>query len=198
MSWTEEDTQSLRQYRDIIDSDDIRIKQRIKQVLLNNRFLIHVINNPDLDEENPNSYFGKNILPYYLISPTQTNVQNFICFSTQHTEIERYNKRMKYMQIIFNILCHEKNIVDKDTYLQRHDLLAALILHDFNWTNILGPKVHCVESKESTVDKNYACRQLVFEQILDADTRKTIDGITNSVDKEVHTFDEFKAKISED
>lgn len=185
MPWTDKDTEALRTYRDIINSDDILIKEKIKKILLNNRFLIHVLNNSELDEDEPDSYYGVNILPFYMITPTQTNVQNFVTFSTQTTELERYNKRMKYMQIVFTVLCESKNIIDKDTYIARHDLLAAILIDTFNWTNYFGAKIHCVSNKELIVDNSYAAREIIFEQITDNNTAKTVNGVTRNTDKDV-------------
>lgn len=69
MTWTKEDRQNIKKYRNMIDSDDIKIKEKIKKILLNNRYLIHVLNNKHLDEDEPDSYFGENILPYYIVEP---------------------------------------------------------------------------------------------------------------------------------
>lgn len=165
MNWTDKDRAALQAFETLIDSDDIRCKKIIKDVLLNNRFIIHILNNKELEESDADAddYFGTNILPYYLISPTQTNTQNFICFETQFDEVARYNKVIKSGQIRFYILCHQKDLIDEETGIARHDLLAAIILDAFNWTNYFGNQVHCVSDVASVVDTNYACRTLIFE-----------------------------------
>lgn len=183
--YTKEDIERLRSYRHIIDSEDIKIKQKIKEKLLANKDILHVLNNPDCEE--PDDYFGFNILPYYIIHPTQIDVQNFICYTVDFKELERYNKKIKYQLITFVILCEQKNIIDKDTFLPRHDLLAALLMDEFDWTNYFGIQIHCVSDQESVVDNDYACRTLVFQQVIDNNITKTRDGVTRVVTHEVHT-----------
>ena len=188
MKLTEEQLRKLRDYKRNLDSDNTKNKEIIKKKLLNNDLLIYLLNNKDLQAADAESdeYFGINILPYYMIHPTQTNVQNFVCYTTNFDELDRYNKTVKYMQITFVILCEQKNIIAEDTYMARHDLIGALLLDEFNYTNYFGAKIHCVSDKESVVDTDYACRTLIFEQITDNNITKTRDNIPRTVNKEVH------------
>ena len=187
MMLTKEQLRELRDYKKNIDSDNIKNKEIVKKKLINNELIIHLLNNKELQSvgAEADEYYGVNILPYYMINPTQTNVQNFICYTTNFDELDRYNKSVKYMQITLVILCEQKNIIDEDTYASRHDLLAALIMDEFNYTNYFGAKIHCVSDKETVVDTNYACRTLVFEQITDNNITKTRDGVPRTVNKEV-------------
>lgn len=188
--WTDEDKQALLAFKTVADSDDIRLKECIKSSLLNNRYVCHVLNNKEIeDDENsdPSDYFNVNILPYYLISDTQTNVQNFICYETNFEEVARYNDVIKMGQIIFYILCEKKNLIDEETGIARHDLLAALILDQFNWTNIFGQQYHCVEDKAYTVDKRngYASRTLIFEGKVPNSIAKTKNGQTRVINSSI-------------
>jgi len=56
-----------------------------------------LLNNKELEEEeaDPSDYLGINILPYFMIHPTQHNIQNYICYETSVRELERYNSNMK-------------------------------------------------------------------------------------------------------
>ena len=187
MSWTHNDTKALQTWITRRDSDDIRIKEKIKNELINNKKIIHVLHNVELEKQGctPGDYYGTNILPYYTIDPTQTHVQNFICFETQWEEEPNYARvgyhyttrkklrQMKLQQIIFHVLCHVSDITEADTGIARHDLLAALIAEQFNWTNILGNKIHIVSNRPSTVDNKYVTRTLVFEQFTDNELAKT-------------------------
>ena len=186
--FTEADKEWLRSFRTKIDYDGIKIKEQIKQQLLDNKYIIHVLNNKELedDDASPDEYFGVNILPYYLISPTQTNVQNFICYTVGFRKEQNYNDAVKTMWITFVILCDQKNIIDKDTSLVRTDLLAALIQDQFNYTNYFGRKIHIVRDEESVVDTNYACRTLIFEQDTDNNLVKTRNGIPQLYNKHTH------------
>lgn len=188
MKWTKQDTLALQEYKRSVDSDNIKIKEKIKEILIQNRNIIHVLNNKELESKDsePDDYYGINILPYYLISPTQTSVENFICFETSFDELDRYNKLVKFQQVIFYILCEEKNIIDKDTGIARHDLLAELIMDEFNYTNYFGCKIHCVSDKPSVVDNDYACRTLIFQQTTDNNIVKTKNKTSKFINKEVH------------
>ncbi len=171
------------------DSDDIKIKEKIKQKLLENRKIIYALNNKELLEQDaePDEYYGINILPFYMIHPTQHNSQNFICFTTGYEEIERFNKSMKLMQITFVVLCEQSNVIDKKTGIARHDLLGALLLDQFNHTNIFGTVITCIEDVESIVDNDYACRTLVFQQTTDNNLVKTRSGATGYARMDVVT-----------
>ena len=202
MSWTHNDTKALQSWITRRDSDDIRIKEKIKDELVKNKKIIHVLHNKELEKQDasPGDYYGLNILPYYTIDPTQTHVQNFICFETQWEEEPNYARvgyhystrkklrQMKLQQIVFHILCHVSDITEEDTGIARHDLLAALITEQFNWTNILSNKIHLVSSRPSTVDNKYVTRTLIFEQFTDNELVKTNEeGIPRLANKDIVT-----------
>lgn len=189
MKWTKEDSEYLKSFRTKIDCDEIKIKEQVKQQLLNNKYIIHVLNNKELEESDasPEDYFGVNILPYYEISPTQTRVNNFICYTVGFREERRYSgDAVKILQLTFVILCEHKNIIDPETSLARTDLLGALIQDQFNWTNYFGRKVHIVRNEETVVDTNYACRTILFEQDTDNNLVKTRNNIPRLINKETH------------
>lgn len=206
MIWTNDDTKALQSWITRVDSDDIMIKEKIKDELVKNKQIIHVLHNKDLEAQDasPGDYYGVNILPFYTIEPTQTNVQNFICFETQWEEEPNYSRNVynytnrkklrqfKLQQIVFHILCHVADIVDEDTGIPRHDLLAALITRQFNWTNMFGKKIHVVSSRPSTVDNKYVARTLIFEQFTDNELVKSTDeGIPRLANKDIVTGSNF-------
>lgn len=186
MEWTDEDEQRLRAWRENIDNEDIRIKEKIKELLLNNKTLIHVLNNEELEKADaePDEYYYVNILPYYIIYPTQTNVQNYVCYETNFERVSRYNNVMKYNQIVFTILCEQKNIVEESTGLARHDLIASLILDQFNWSNYFGQQIVCVSDKTSVSDNSYACRTLIFQSETPLNIIRT-ENVTRVINNEV-------------
>lgn len=82
------------------------------------------------------------------------------------TEQPRGNSTQKYQQIIFYILADPKNIYDRETGIARHDLIAALIQDEFDWSNDFGFQVHLVSDRPYAVDSNkYVLRTLIFEQV---------------------------------
>lgn len=195
--WTKEDSKRLASLKYVTDYDCIRIKEIIKQKLLNNDDIIHVLNNKKLQEAEAENdeYFGINILPYYMIEPTQVDVQNFVCFTVGYENVERnftnssrtYNDLQRHLHITFVILCEQKGIKDVDTGIARHDLLGALIQNEFNFTNYFGRKIELIADNESLVDSKFACRTLVFSQITDNNMTKTQYGSPSRLaNKEVH------------
>lgn len=181
MATQQEIVEYLRSYRDNLDSDNIKLKQQIKKKLLNDQALIHVLHNKELEEADaePSDYYGVNILPFYILPDTQTEVQNFVCFETNN-EIKysmNYNNSVKKtQQIMFYILVNDKNALDEETSLARHDLLAAIIQTLFNYEIFLGGRFVLVSDKASVTDTHYLVRTLLFQQDTDNNLVKTING----------------------
>lgn len=190
MNWTDADSKALREYRNRIDDDNIRYKQIVKKKLINNPFIIHVLANKELEEADaePDEYIGENIRPAYMIPEVQTVSKNYICFTAGYKDIPQWNKSQKYMQLTFVILVEQKNLIDPETTLARHDLLAALIKDEFNWSLDFGERIHCVSDLESVTDNNYATRTLIFETMMDNNLVKTKNGVPTIVN---HRMDEF-------
>lgn len=174
MKLTEQELAELRRYRNEPDEDNVRYKQIIKKKLLSNNKIIYLIHNKELEDEGaePDEYLGENILPYYLINPTQTNVQNFICFETSFENVSRGNSVMKIQNIIFYILCHHADLIVKELSSPRHDVIAAEITNMFQGCNDFGTQLKLMSDKPTVTDNDYATRTLVFSQI-------TTNSITN-------------------
>ena len=195
MEWTTEDTAYFASLVHDVEDDDSRLKREIKEKLISNKYIIKALDNKELEkaEAEPDEYYGRSIFPYYIIHPTQVKSNNFICFETRVSELERYNNAMKIQQILFYILCEQKNqTVVTDTELDgaitelgiaRHDLIASLLIHEFNFFPFKGGKAHLVSNVPSTTDDNYAVRTLTFEFITDANLVKTINGNPQFVNK---------------
>lgn len=187
--WTKEDSLRLASYKYIVDNDNVRIKQRIKEKLLANDDIIHVLDNKELQdaEAENDEYFGVNIRDSYILPETQTSSQNYICFTVGYRDIGRYNDLVKELHITFVVLCEQKNLKDRDTGIARHDLLGALIQNEFNYTNFFGRKLQLIQDEESVVDNNYQCRTLTFAMTTDNNATKTNYGKpTRIANKEVH------------
>lgn len=178
MKLTNEQLQTLRNYKTKMDDDNIRIKEIIKRTLIEDPIIIYLLNNKELEESEADSseYIGVNILNNYLIHPTQHNVQNFICLGCENTERVRYNEALKIQRIIFYILCEEKTNIEKMTGIGRHDLIAARIKDAFNWSNKFGTQCVLVDERESVTDTDYATRTLVFEMETPKNIVKTRNG----------------------
>jgi len=180
MTWTDEDRQRLLIFKDRPDCDDIMIKEKIKEVLLGDKYILRVLDNPKLEQNldddgtGADEYYGVNILPYFMVEPSQSDAKNFICFETGF-EKRRYdtNHSKKNLNIIFYLIAEQKLIIDRDTGIPKHDLLAGLIINKFNWTNYFGKQIYLINDQASIIDVRYACRTLIFEQICDNELVKT-------------------------
>ena len=179
------DVPALLEFKEQVDSDDICVKEEIKKQLLNNRFLVHVLHNKELEDNDAeiDDFFNVNIKPYYMIPDTQSSVKNYVCYEVNYDELNRNNSCIKILQVVFHILCHQSDIIDSDTGIARHDLLAALIIDQFNYTNYFGSKIKLVSDKATTTDTNYACRTLTFEQITDNNLVKTVSSTPRFANK---------------
>ena len=163
--------------RDIekIDDDICAMKRLIRQKLTSDPDIIEVLNNQKLDPSCPDDYLNTNIFAYIRIPQVQDVAQNFICFSVDDMEPDRYNSVMKIQYIQFVVFCHGDDI--KTSYgIERHDLLGAIIRDIFGHSNMFGMTAKLVYNRESTTDTNYSCRTLKFELI------KT-NSLTNNVIK---------------
>lgn len=150
--------------RDIqnVGDDAIFIKRIIKQKLINDPDILEALNNPDIDEDSTDEYLRQNIFGFLRIPKTQDTVRNFICFTVDDIEADRYNEVIKKQYIQFTVISHLDDIQTKYG-MYRHDLLGYLIEDLFNWTNDFGLQFKLIYNKESTIDADYYCRSLRFE-----------------------------------
>lgn len=124
--------------------------------------LIHILETPGLNEDCPEEYIGKSILPAVLIPDIQYEVKNQICFQVDLIEDMQYNNIMKTANITFMVFCETRNINTKYG-IARHDLLGYLIKDLFNWSNIFGCQAKLIYDRESVVDSNFSCRTIKYE-----------------------------------
>ena len=185
MNWTQEDTEKLLTLKTNMDSDDIRIKEKIKEILLNNKFILHVIDDKELeanvedDGTGADEYFGTHILPYFLINPVQHAAETYIGYEVSYNNTDRYSRvssSYKELAITFQILSNYKVLINAETGIPKHDLLAALITDQFNFSNYFGESIYLISNQPSVVDNDFACRTLVFRQTTDNNLVKTING----------------------
>ena len=149
--------------RDIqnFDDDIITMKRLIKQKLIADTDILEALNNKDIDLDSPDEFLDTNIFGFIRIPTTQDTVRNFICFTVDDIEEERYNEVIKVQYIQFNCICHLDDM-KTDYGIDRHDLLGALVRQNFNWTNMFGLQFKLIYNNESTVDSDYYCRTLKF------------------------------------
>ena len=178
----------LRAYRTTPDDDVILYKQKIKNALLSNPYLLYALNDKELELElfdkhgNINwewnedtkqyeplgewdRYFGSDSLirPFLFIPDTQTTVKCYVCYQVWFRDTVRYQPGLKETLINFAIFVHGDDRMDKLTGIPRHDLIGSIIRERFAWSNIFGMQAHLAENYEQTVDNNYVARYLTFQ-----------------------------------
>ena len=145
-----------------VQDDIIEMKRLIKQKLIADPDILEALHNPDIDIESPDEFLDNNIYGFIRIPTTQDTVRNFVCFTVDDIEADRFNEVMKTQYIQFNCICHLDDM--KTQYgIDRHDLLGYLVRDTFNWTNDFGLQFKLIYNKESTIDSDYYCRTLKFE-----------------------------------
>ena len=147
-----------------VNDDIIEMKRLIKQKLIADPDILEALHNPDIDMDSPDEFLDNNIYGFIRIPTTQDTVRNFICFTVDDIEENRFNEVMKTQYIQFNAICHLDDM-KTDYGIDRHDLLGFLIRQTFNWTNMFGLQFKLIYNKESTIDSDYYCRTLKFEAI---------------------------------
>lgn len=159
---TPKPTMDYTKFLSLPDSDNIRIKNVVKQKLLSDSDILYLLNASEDDLE-PEDYFGKYVLPYYIIDNANAETHNYLCYETSFVEIPRYSEVYKVMQLIFYICINVKDVIHPQSGIPRHDLISALITRDINWSEAFGMKCKLIQDKASTTDLHYATRTLVFE-----------------------------------
>ena len=164
MKLSKEDKAYLNSFKHNTDNSNVRFKEIVKKVLLENKYLLHVIHNVQLEDSGAemDEYYNTSILPYFLIAATQHNVANFLCYDVGFHYTSRDNQLVRQIEVTFYILCHQDDIIEKETGIARHDLIAALILDEFDWSNHFGFQIHCVSDLPTVTDNNYMTRTLIF------------------------------------
>lgn len=164
--------------RDIqkVDNDICEAKRKIKEVLYSDPDIIEILHNPKLDPEVPDEYLNKNIFGYIRIPDTITDVMNYICFDISQKRISEANSIMKEQYYMFYVYSHEDDI-STPYGLERHDLLAYLIIDLFNYSNMFGTQLQLVSNIPGVMDSHYSSRCLTFKAV---DTNSINRGVTTN------------------
>lgn len=150
--------------RDIqkVNDDIVEMKRFIKQKLISDNDVLEALHNPSLDTDCPDDFLDCNIFDYLRVPQVQDTVKNFICFTVDDIEDDRYNEVMKVQYIQVYVICHLDDI--KTEYgISRHDLLGYLTKDIFHWTNDFGLQFKLISNQERSFDNDYCGRTLKFE-----------------------------------
>ncbi len=167
----------LQAYMSNPDDDTIRLKEKIKDMLLSCPQLLWALHSEEYEAELFNEdgtlnesgewdvYFGDTSLirPFLFIPETQDVVSNYICYQTSTDENVRYNSEMKYFIITFTIIVHEKDSIDKNTGIARHDLIGSIIRELMAWSSVTVAHAVPIYEAESITDNNYITKVLRYQ-----------------------------------
>lgn len=78
------------------------------------------------------------------------------------SETPKYNGIEKYCNVVFTVLCNNKDAIDKNTGIPRHDLIGGILCRHFNWSNIFGNQCKLVKDQGSVTDTNFITRTLIL------------------------------------
>lgn len=198
--------QKLQNYVTVPDDDTIRIKARIKDMFLHCPELLYALDvqeledelfdengNLNIDEEGEptgewDRYFGDNsyIKPYLYMPVTQTKLNSYVCYQVNFSESPRYNDALRYCVVTFTIFVNGGDIMDKNTGIPRHDLIASIIRENFAWTGLTSSSAVPIKDEEGITDTNYIVRTLQFQATLPNSVVKTEHGSTFYNNKRVY------------
>ena len=94
--------------RDIqnINDDISSMKRQIKQMLISDTDILEALHNPNIDIDSPDEFLDNNIYGFIRVPTTQDTVRNFICFTVDDIEENRFNEVMKTQYVQFTCICH--------------------------------------------------------------------------------------------
>ena len=111
---------------------------------------------------NGDTYRDVSIFNFLKIPEIQSTVKNYICFEVNDVEQPRYNKDLIIKNIIFRTVSHEDDY-KTDWGIARHDLLAAIVQSEFDWTNAFGLHIEKIADRGKVADNGYYYREFVYE-----------------------------------
>lgn len=162
---TSERLQAIQDMRNKIDRDDIiYIKQKILEIILDDKDILEILNNKELESVQalPEDYYNTNIFSYLKMPGTQSTVKNFICFDVNDIQPVYTNNIMMTKEVVFRCVSHENDV--KTFYgIDRHDLLGYLVKDNFQWSNKCGFHMKKIYDGGRIAENGYYYRELHFQ-----------------------------------
>jgi len=155
----------------MVISDVTKYKNKIMDKLCSIPDIVTLINNPDIDPNDPEGMKNVNLFSYIKIPNTTTTVKNYICFDF-NARSSTFNDLYKNVTITMMAICHEDSI--NVLWGNRHDVLGGILLESFNWTNLLGLQLELTSDTEGLMEKDYHVRTLQFKNT-------TLNSLKNGV-----------------
>lgn len=146
----------------MVISDNITYKNKIMNKLCSIADIVTLINNPNINQNNPDKMRETHIFSRMKMPNTTLTAKNYICFDF-NSKIYSRNEVLKNITIHIGIICHEDEI--NTIWGNRHDVLAGVITDAFNWSDFLGFELEQISDKEDILEKEYYARTLTFQNL---------------------------------
>lgn len=148
------------------------LKRKIMLKLANDKKIFELIDNKNIDPDEPDELIYNNIFPYIRVNYTVQEVDAYICIRIDYPSISR-NEIYKDVELTFYVICNNGCLKMPGGY-SRTDAIAERIIEMFDWTSDLGFRIELSFEKEDPIDENFYYRKLVF-------TSFTPNGVKNGV-----------------
>ena len=159
-------------HRDISNIDRILESTRNNDIIWKKSKLMEMFKaDPDLATElgwveGTNIEKENYIIPWLKLNGIQKNVQNYIMFDIDDTDVSYTNNVIKNQYLIVMCLVHEDDMVTQygiDYKIPRTDLLAYIVKDLLCWSNTLGMQLKCVNDFQDIIDSKYYARTIKFK-----------------------------------
>jgi hypothetical protein len=174
-------SRSLGEFKDasVPTSEIYRLKYRIMELLTSNQDLLNALHHPEHRYEGEpldgDVFRNNGIYDHMKLPNLKTNIYNSVCFEVDEI---RYEGSPTF-EIRFRTVSHENDCVT-DYGVNRQDLLAAIIVHDFDWSNTLGFQLEKYSDIGAITDDDYYYREVVYLQ-------RSANSAWNRVNRNVST-----------
>ena len=136
------------------------LKRKIMLRLANDEEIFRLIDNKNIDPDEPDNLIYNNIFPFKRIDYTVQEVGSYICVGLDYPKIN-HNEIFKNASLTFIVVCNT-NAMKVDGGYARTDAIAERIIELFDWTTDLGFRIELSYEDEDAIDENFYFRRVVF------------------------------------
>ena len=136
------------------------LKRKIMMKLANDEEIFRLIDNKNIDPDQPDDLIYENIFPFKRINYTVQEVGSYICVGLDYPKIN-HNEIFKNASLTFIVVCNT-NAMKVDGGYSRTDAIAERIIELFDWSSDLGFRIELNYEDEDAIDENFYFRRLIF------------------------------------
>jgi len=145
-----------------LDSDISVAKRKIMVSLVENDDIVTALGADDIDDRY--SLIYSHLYPYLRIPDAKTETGSYILVAISVPRVSKRNNNYKTMEVTICVVTHQDHM--QTAYnANRNDLLAGIIVEEFNWSDILGFEMELVSDTESILNDTYHLREIKFNAL---------------------------------